>query len=77
MSLDNQKDADPKTDMDQKTTDNGSIADHPGYSPKEEQAIRKKIDRHLLPILALMYIMSYLDRSNSKLRQILSAIHIY
>lgn len=61
--------SDQKTDVtmeaDQKTTDNGSMADLPEYSPEQEAAIRRKIDRRLLPVLALMYIMSYLDRSNS------------
>lgn len=36
------------------------------YTPEEEGRIKKKIDRYLLPMLAIMYLISYLDRSNSK-----------
>lgn len=36
------------------------------YTPEEEGRIKKKIDRYLLPMLAIMYLVSYLDRSNSK-----------
>lgn len=35
------------------------------YTPEEEGRIKKKIDRYLLPMLAIMYLVSYLDRSNS------------
>ncbi|KAF5009273.1 hypothetical protein FDECE_4485 [Fusarium decemcellulare] len=34
------------------------------YTPAQEERIKKKIDRHLLPVLAIMYLVSYLDRSN-------------
>lgn len=36
------------------------------YTPEDEGRIKKKIDRYLLPMLAIMYLISYLDRSNSK-----------
>lgn len=36
------------------------------YGPEEEGTIRRKIDFHLIPALALLYLMSYLDRGNSK-----------
>ena len=39
---------------------------HITYDPEEEGAIRRKIDWHLIPALALLYLMSYLDRGNSK-----------
>ncbi|KAJ3538791.1 hypothetical protein NM208_g5753 [Fusarium decemcellulare] len=34
------------------------------YTAAQEERIKKKIDRHLLPVLAIMYLVSYLDRSN-------------
>jgi hypothetical protein len=39
-----------------------------GVSPEEhkrlEQALVRKIDMRLMPMLVLMYIMNYLDRNN-------------
>ncbi|KAL4944948.1 major facilitator superfamily domain-containing protein [Aspergillus oleicola] len=34
------------------------------YPPEQEGRIRRKIDLYLLPVLAGLYLMSYLDRSN-------------
>lgn len=31
---------------------------------KAENALRKKIDRRLMPMVVIMYIMNYLDRNN-------------
>ena len=36
-------------------------------SDKEVQRIYRKIDVRLLPVLSVLYLMSYLDRGNSKL----------
>ncbi|KAL2820581.1 major facilitator superfamily domain-containing protein [Aspergillus cavernicola] len=36
----------------------------PKYTPVEEQQIVKKLDRRLVPFLALLYLLSFLDRSN-------------
>ncbi len=38
-----------------------------GISEKERARINRKIDLHLLPVLATLYLMSYLDRGNSTL----------
>lgn len=40
------------------------------YTPEQESRIKKKIDMYLLPILAIMYLVSYLDRSNSTYRRV-------
>ena len=34
----------------------------PQLTPAEEEKLWLKLDRRLLPILALMYLMSYMDR---------------
>ncbi|KAL4876349.1 major facilitator superfamily domain-containing protein [Aspergillus karnatakaensis] len=34
------------------------------YTTEQEGKIRRKIDLYLLPVLAILYLMSYLDRSN-------------
>jgi hypothetical protein len=31
---------------------------------KYEKALVRKLDRHLLPVLTLLYLLSFLDRSN-------------
>ncbi|KAL4951848.1 major facilitator superfamily domain-containing protein [Aspergillus filifer] len=36
----------------------------PKYTPVEEQQIVKRFDRRLVPFLALLYLLSFLDRSN-------------
>jgi hypothetical protein len=35
------------------------------YTAEDEAKIRRKIDTRLIPALALLYLMSYLDRGNS------------
>lgn len=37
----------------------------PEYTPVEEQQIVKKFDRRLVPFLALLYLLSFLDRSSN------------
>ncbi|PYH43957.1 putative MFS transporter [Aspergillus saccharolyticus JOP 1030-1] len=34
------------------------------YTPREEQQVVKRFDRKLVPFLALLYLLSFLDRSN-------------
>ncbi|KAL4925459.1 putative MFS transporter [Aspergillus undulatus] len=36
----------------------------PKYTPVEEQHVVKRFDRRLVPFLALLYLLSFLDRSN-------------
>ena len=44
----------------------GSIAEEPSYSAEDERRIKRKIDMRLIPPLTVLYLMSYLDRSNSQ-----------
>lgn len=39
-----------------------SLPPPPSLSPEEEKRLWRKIDRRLMPILAIMYLMSFLDR---------------
>lgn len=41
------------------------------FSAKEAKRILFKVDIRLLPILALFYLLAYLDRGNSKARSII------
>jgi hypothetical protein len=34
------------------------------YTPDEERAVRRKLDTHLVLFVALLYLLSFLDRSN-------------
>jgi hypothetical protein len=36
------------------------------YDEKEAKAILSKVDYRLIPMLTLLYVLSFLDRSNSK-----------
>ena len=41
-------------------------SDAAGYSREEEAAVLLKLDRHLVLFLALLYMLSFLDRSSMK-----------
>lgn len=36
----------------------------PAFDPKETKRILRKIDIRLIPVLALLYLLAFLDRSN-------------
>ena len=36
------------------------------FGPEDEERIKKKIDRRLIPVLTILYLLSYLDRGNSQ-----------
>ena len=38
--------------------------DHPGYDEKMTKRLIRKIDRHVLPPLVILYLLSFLDRTN-------------
>ncbi|EJU06610.1 MFS general substrate transporter [Dacryopinax primogenitus] len=42
----------------------GTLPPPPKLSPEEELRLYRKIDRRLMPILSLMYLLSFLDRGN-------------
>lgn len=44
----------------------GIVFDIPEYSDAETKRILRKIDYRLVPLLTIMYIISFIDRSNSK-----------
>jgi len=37
-----------------------------GFSPEEERRLIRKVDWALLPLLSFLYLVSFIDRSNSK-----------
>lgn len=41
-------------------------SDEPIYNEEETKQILRKVDWRLLPMLTLLFILSFLDRSNSK-----------
>lgn len=51
----------------------------PCYSPQETKRLVRKIDRKLLPLLCLLYLLSFLDRTNignAKLASLESDLHM-
>lgn len=47
----------------------GSEDGQDAYSGVDEKALIRKLDRKLLPALTLLYLLSFLDRSNGRLPQ--------
>ncbi|KAF2201743.1 hypothetical protein GQ43DRAFT_455567 [Delitschia confertaspora ATCC 74209] len=41
-----------------------SIANYELYTPEEDRAVRRKLDRRLVLFMAMLYCLSFLDRSN-------------
>ncbi|KAI7106620.1 hypothetical protein KC317_g19830, partial [Hortaea werneckii] len=41
-----------------------SVASFELYTPDEEHRVRRKLDTHLVLFVAMLYMMSFLDRSN-------------
>ena len=44
----------------------GSEDGQDAYSGVDEKALVRKLDRNLLPALTLLYLLSFLDRSNGR-----------
>lgn len=42
-----------------------NAAEAPRYTPEEESQVVKRFDRRLVPFLALLYLLSFLDRSST------------
>lgn len=56
-----------------------AAADTDLYDTPEDRALLRKIDRHLLPVLTTLYLLSFLDRSNignAKLDGLTTDIHV-
>ncbi|KAL5355720.1 putative MFS transporter [Aspergillus floccosus] len=51
-------------DRDSSGSRNRAASSFPKYTTNEEREIVKKLDRKLVPFLALLYMLSFLDRSN-------------
>lgn len=43
----------------------GSVASFQLYTPDEEQTVRRKFDRKLVLFVALLYMLSFIDRSST------------
>ncbi len=44
-----------------------SLPPPPNLSPEEEKRLWRKVDLRLMPVLAIMYLMSFLDRGKELL----------
>lgn len=42
----------------------GQVGDGPKYTPEEEKEVVSVFDRRLVPFLALLYLLAFLDRSS-------------
>jgi hypothetical protein len=50
-----------------RSTSSGELEAQPvEYDEKEANRILKKVDYRLVPVLALLYLVAFIDRSNSK-----------
>lgn len=57
------------------TFDNGATDALAELPEKEARRILRKVDYHLVPLLGILYLVAFMDRSNSKLkRQPLSVV---
>lgn len=45
-------------------TTSSAFSDQPQFTKSEENAVIRKIDRRLLPLIFVLYTLSVLDRSN-------------
>jgi hypothetical protein len=45
-------------------SDRASVQSYELYTPDEDREVRKKLDRRLVGFMALLYCLSFLDRSN-------------
>ncbi|RAO71446.1 uncharacterized protein BHQ10_007458 [Talaromyces amestolkiae] len=50
--------------MDHECLEVENITGEVSFSPEEEKALLRKIDMHLLPTIWIMYLLSYMDRTN-------------
>jgi hypothetical protein len=48
-----------------KTEDNQENASH-GFTPEEQKRIMRKVDWRVVPLLTFLYLVSFIDRSNSR-----------
>jgi len=69
--------------MAEKMQENKVVADSAGQSDSEtgaiaghinETSLLRKIDRHLLPAVGILYLMSFLDRSNGVAKCLLCSV---
>lgn len=60
------RDVDLKTEKDIHSLAEGAMEGDATYTTEQEGKIKRKIDTYLLPVLTIMYLVSYLDRSNSR-----------
>ncbi|KAH9835023.1 major facilitator superfamily domain-containing protein [Rhodofomes roseus] len=49
---------------------------HPSLTPLQEAKLWRKVDWHILPILTVMYLCSFLDRGNAKLQGITTQLDL-
>ncbi|KAJ5111603.1 major facilitator superfamily domain-containing protein [Penicillium argentinense] len=53
-----------KMDVTSEKIEHASIDETPSFTPEEEKALVRKIDLTLLPTMWIMYLLSYMDRTN-------------
>lgn len=47
-----------------RSSSTGSLKHYELYTPAEDRAVRRKLDRNLVGFMALLYLLSFLDRSS-------------
>ncbi|KAG5636839.1 hypothetical protein H0H81_006632 [Sphagnurus paluster] len=56
--------------------DEAALPPPPALTEAEEKRLYRKIDARLLPILALLYLLSFIDRGNAKLQGLTTQLHL-
>lgn len=49
--------------MEEKLRDLTDVCSQDGIDPKEEARLVRKLDFHIIPVVMLLYLLSFLDRS--------------
>ncbi|KAF8994036.1 MFS general substrate transporter [Cyathus striatus] len=68
--------ASPDNDSDVDFGGESHLPPPPTLTAEQEKKLWRKIDLRLMPILTLMYLLSFLDRGNAKLQGLLTQLHL-
>ena len=63
--------------IDRTTSRRTSVQSFELYTPDEERAVRRKLDTHLVIFVSVLYLLSFLDRSNVCLDPSFGPLQIY
>jgi len=71
------EDEEDGTWIDWTTSRRTSVQSFELYTPDEERAVRRKLDTHLVIFVSVLYLLSFLDRSNVCLKPSSQPLYMY